>query len=145
MTTTARVSWVEKRTFLGQSGSGHGLALGARHDGVPAPGPSPMELMLLGLAGCTAFDVVHILERMREPIATCDVSAEAERAQDDPQVFTKVHIHYLIGGRGLDRAKVERAVALSEEKYCSASAMFVKTATMTREISIVDEGAGEPA
>ena len=134
----ARVEWVGDRTFVGVSGSGHGLVMGARYQDRPAPGPSPMELLLLGLAGCTGFDVVMILERGREPIAGCTVSVEAERAAADPQVFTRIHLNYVVTGTGLSRAKVERAVQLSEEKYCSASAMFVKIATMTREVEIVD-------
>jgi len=134
----ARVEWVGERTFVGISGSGHGLVMGARYQGRPAPGPSPMELLLLGLAGCTGFDVVHILERGREPVTGCVVAVAAERAETDPQVFTRIHLSYVVTGKGLSRAKVDRAVQLSEEKYCSASAMFIKTAVMTREVEVVD-------
>jgi putative redox protein len=134
----ARVEWVGERTFVGVSGSGHGVVMGARYQDRPAPGPSPMEMLLLGLGACTAFDVVHILERGREPVTGCEVAVEAERAEADPQVFTRVHMRYVITGKGLARAKAERAVALSEEKYCSASAMFIKTAEMTREVEVVD-------
>ena len=134
----ARIQWVGERTFVGVSGSGHGVVMGARYEDRPAPGPSPMEMLLLGLGACTAFDVVHILERGREPVTGCTVAVEAERAETDPQVFTRVHLSYVITGKGLARAKAERAVRLSEEKYCSASAMFIKTAVMTREVEVVD-------
>ena len=137
--TKARIIWVEGRVFAAQSGSGHGLVLGASHQGRPAPGPSPMELVLIGTGGCVAFDVVHILERAREPIADCVVELEAERAEDHPQVFTRIHMRIVVRGRGLARAKVERAAALSAEKYCSASAMLAKTAEITHEIEMPDE------
>ncbi len=135
----ARVTWVEGRTFAGISGSGHGLLLGARHNDQPAPGPSPMELVLLGTGGCAAFDVVHILERGREAITDCEVELDAERADGDPAVFTRIHMRFVVHGHDLNPEKVERAVALSAEKYCSASAMLAKTAKMTREVEIREE------
>ncbi|MDP6954279.1 MAG: OsmC family protein [Alphaproteobacteria bacterium] len=135
----ARVTWVEGRTFAGMSGSGHGLLLGARHNEQPAPGPSPMELVLLGTGGCAAFDVVHILERGREAVTDCEVDLDAERADGDPAVFTRIHMRFVVSGRNLNPDKVDRAVALSAEKYCSASAMLAKTATITREIEIREE------
>jgi putative redox protein len=97
-----------------------------------------MELVLIGLGGCTAFDVVHILERGREPIEDCVVELEAERAQGDPQVFTRVHVHFIVTGRGLDPTKVERAIELSAEKYCSASAMIGKTAAITHDFEVIE-------
>lgn len=139
----ARIKWVEGRTFVGESGSGHKLVLGTAHgpDG-RTPGPSPMELMLIGAGGCTAVDVVHILERGREPVEDCEVSLEAERAPDDPKVFTRIHMHFIVKGRGLAHAKVERAIELSATKYCSASIMLAKTAEITHDFEVVDT-AGE--
>ncbi len=137
-----RIKWVEGRTFLGESGSGHSIVLGtATAPGGPTPGPSPMELVLIGTGGCSALDVVHILERGREPVEDCTIELEAERAAEDPKVFTRVHMRFIVTGRGLARAKVERAVDLSVEKYCSASAMIAKSATMTREVEVIDTAA----
>lgn len=141
----ARIKWVGDRTFLGESGSGHSIVLGTAHgpDG-RSPGPSPMELVLMGTGGCSAFDVVHILEKGREPVEDCIVELDAERAGTDPKVFTRVHMHFVVRGRGLEPRKVERAIALSVEKYCSASAMIAKTATMTHDFEVVDTAA-DPA
>lgn len=135
----ARVTWVEGRTFIGGSGSGHTIVLGTASgpDG-DTPGPSPMELVLIGTGGCSAFDVVHILERGREPVEDCTIELDAERAADDPKVFTRIHMRFTVKGRGLARAKVERAVNLSIEKYCSASAMLARTATITHEVEVID-------
>lgn len=135
----ARVKWVEGRTFVGQSESGHNVVLGTAHgpDG-QKPGPSPMELVLIGTGGCSAFDVVHILEKGREPVEDCVVEIDADRADQDPKVFTRIHMHFVVKGRGLSAKKVERAVALSIEKYCSASAMLAKTAAITHDFEVVD-------
>lgn len=139
----ARVTWLEKRTFVGEAGSGHSVVLGtaAGPDGLK-PGPSPMEMVLIGTGGCTAFDVVLILERSREPVEDCVVELDAERAEEDPQVFTRIHMHFVVKGPRLSRDKVERAINLSAEKYCSASAMLAKTAEITRDFEIVDTSAG---
>ena len=135
----ARVTWVEGRTFVGESGSGHAVVMdGAPEHGGRNLGVRPMEMLLLGLGGCTAFDVVMILEKAREPVADCRVEVEAERAETDPKVFTRIHMRYIVSGRGLDRAKVERAVALSKEKYCSASIMLGKVAEISTEIEVVE-------
>ncbi|MGO1075486.1 OsmC family protein [Inquilinus sp. CA228] len=135
----ARITWVEGRTFVGESGSGHAVVMdGAPESGGRNLGVRPMEMLLLGLGGCTAFDVVMILEKAREPVADCRVEVEAERAETDPKVFTKIHMRYIVSGRGLDRAKVERAVALSKEKYCSASIMLGKVAEITTEIEVTE-------
>ncbi len=135
----ARIKWVEERTFTAQSGSGHTFTLGNTKD---ADGrslsPGPMELVLIGLGGCSAFDVVHILERSREPITECVAELEAERAAHDPKVFTRIHIHYTISGRGLSEDKVARAIDLSATKYCSASAMMACTATITHDFELID-------
>jgi len=135
----ARVKWVEDRTFVGESGSGHKVVFGTASgaDG-HTPGPSPMELVLIGTGGCSAFDVVHILEKGREKVEDCIVELDADRAETDPKVFTRIHMHFVVKGRNLSESKVERAVALSLEKYCSASAMMGKTATITHDFEIVD-------
>ena len=135
----ARIKWVEDRTFIGESGSGHKVVLGTAlgPDG-RTPGPSPMELVLIGMGGCTAFDVVHILEKGREAIEDVAVELEAERAQQDPKVFTRIHMHFVVKGRRLAPEKVERAIKLSAEKYCSASAMIAKTATIIHDFEIRD-------
>jgi len=101
-----------------------------------------MELVLIGTGGCSAFDVIHILEKGREPIEDCVVELDADRAETDPKVFTRVHMHFIVTGRGLDAAKVERAIRLSAEKYCSASAMIAKTAAMTHDFEIIDSRTG---
>ncbi len=134
----ARIKWIEDLTFLAESGSGHAVVLGASvHSDRPSSCPSPMELVLMGLGGCTAFDVVHILEKSREPIEDCVAELDAERADTDPRVFTRIHVHFVVTGKGLDRSKVGRAIELSAEKYCSASAMLGKTAEITHDFEIV--------
>jgi len=135
----ARIKWVEDRTFVGESGSGHRLVLGTAvgPDG-QTPGPSPMELVLIGTGACSAFDVVHILEKGREPIEDCIVELEAERAEKEPKVFTRIHMHFVVKGRNIAPNKVQRAIDLSIEKYCSASAMLARTATITHDFEIVD-------
>ncbi len=140
----ARIKWVEGRTFVGESGTGHKIVLGtASGPEDRTPGPSPMELVLIGTGGCSAFDVVHILERGREPIEDCVVELDAERATEDPKVFTRIHMRFVVTGRGLARSKVERAVHLSVEKYCSASAMLAKTATITHDVEVIDTAGAE--
>ncbi|OCP15597.1 MULTISPECIES: OsmC family protein [unclassified Ensifer] len=135
----ARIKWVEERTFVGESGSGHKIVLGtASGPEGRTPGPSPMELMLIGAGGCSAYDVVHILEKGREPVEDCTVELDADRAEEDPRVFTRIHMHFVVKGRGLAEKKVERAIALSLEKYCSASAMLAKSATITHDFVVVD-------
>ena len=134
----ARIKWIEDRTFLAESGSGHAVVLGtSAHSDRPSSCPSPMELVLMGLGGCTAFDVIHILDKSREPIEDCVAELDAERADTDPRVFTRIHVHFVVTGKGLDRSKVGRAIELSAEKYCSASAMLGKTAEITYDFEIV--------
>jgi len=138
----ARVKWIENVSFVAESGSGHALVLdGAPEAGGRNIGMRPMELLLLGLGSCTAFDVVHILRRGRDPVSDCVVEVEAERAPADPKVFTKIHLHYVVTGRGLAEAKVERAIKLSAEKYCSASIMLGKAAEITHDWVVIDESA----
>jgi putative redox protein len=138
----ARIKWVEDRTFIGESASGHKVVLGAALGSEGrTPGPNPMEMVLIGTGGCLAFDVIHILERGREAIEDCVLEMEAERAEQDPKVFTRIHMHFVVKGRGLAPNKVERAIRLSLEKYCSASAMLARTATITHDFEVVDSTA----
>ena len=135
----ARVKWVEGVSFVGESQSGHAVVIdGAPEHGGRNRGMRPMETVLLGAASCTAFDVVLILKKARQPIADCVVDAEAERATTEPKVFTKIHLHYAVAGRGLDPKQVERAVKLSKEKYCSATIMLAKTAEISFDIEILE-------
>jgi putative redox protein len=101
-------------------------------------GPTPMELFLMGMGGCTAYDVVEILEKSREPVEGCVADIDAERAAEDPKVFTRIHVHFTLTGRGLSSTKVERAIRLSAEKYCSASIMLAKTARITHDFEVVE-------
>lgn len=133
----ARAKLVEGMAFMGEAGSGHALVMdGSPEYGGRNLGFRPMELILLGVAGCTAFDVVNILRKGRENVADCSVEVSGERAGEDPKVFTRVHLIYRVKGTNLSPAKVERAIKLSKEKYCSASIMVAKTAEMTFEYHI---------
>jgi putative redox protein len=135
----AKVTWINGRAFLGESGSGHAIVMdGAPEAGGRNIGVRPMEMMLLGLGGCTAFDVVMILEKSREKVTGCEIELEAERAAEDPKVFTAVKLIYTFKGKDLKPASVERAVKLSAEKYCSASKMFEMTAKLEHEWKIID-------
>ena len=137
--TKARIKWVEDRTFVGESGSGHKIVLGtASGPEGRTPGPSSMELVLIGMGGCTAYDVVSILEKGREPVEDVEVQLDADRAEEVPKVFTRIHLHFVVKGRGLAPEKVERAIKLSADKYCSASAMMGKTAKITHDFEVVD-------
>src|SRR5512138_1446718 len=135
----ARVKWVENVSFVTETSSGHSIVVdGAPDAGGRNIGPRPMELVLMGAAACTAFDVVWILKKARQPVSDCVVDAQATRADTEPKVFTAIHLKYAVAGRGLDPRQVERAVKLSKDKYCSATLMLAKTADITYEISIVD-------
>ncbi|QGU32002.1 OsmC family protein [Thermochromatium tepidum] len=133
----ARVKWIDGVAMLGESGSGHGVVmdgppeLGGRNIGV-----RPMEMLLLGLGGCTQFDVLLILGKGRQQVTDCVVELEAERATEDPKVFTRIHIHFILTGRRLDPKRVEQAIRLSAEKYCSASIMLGATASITHDFEI---------
>ena len=136
---------MEGVSFVGETGSGHAVVIdGAPENGGRNLGMRPMEMVLTGAAACTAFDVVLILKKGRQPVADCVVTAEAERAAEEPRVFTRIHLVYAVAGRGLDARQVERAVKLSKEKYCSATIMLAKTAEITYEIAIT-EGDRVPA
>ena len=131
--TEAKTTWVAKQRFKGVAGSGHSVVV----DGDKAAGNSPMELVLIGLCGCTGYDVVSILQKKREPFTSLEVRAEAERAADPPSVYTEIKLIYRVGGK-VSRKAVEDAVRLSKEKYCSVSAMLDKTAKITTEIEYLD-------
>jgi putative redox protein len=135
----ARVKWVQDVMFVGESGSGHSLVIdGAPDAGGRNKGFRPMELMLLGLGSCSAFDVMMILWRGREQVTDCVVELDGQRADTDPKVYTAVELVYKVSGKNLDRNKVERAVSLSAEKYCSASKMFSMTAKLTHRIEVTE-------
>ena len=141
-----RVKWVEGVSFVAETGSGHAVVVdGAPEAGGRNLGMRPMELVLAGAASCTAFDVVWILKKARQPVADCVVEAEAERAPAEPKVFTRIHLKYVIAGRGLDARQVERAVKLSKEKYCSATIMLERSAEITYEVAIIEGDRVEPA
>lgn len=133
------VRWHDGMSFIAETGSGHMVAM----DGAPEAGgrnlaPRPLELMLAGAGGCTAFDVVLILQKGRQAVSGCEVKLSAERATEDPKVFTRIHFHYVVKGKNLKPDAVDRAVKLSAEKYCSASIMLGKTAETTHDWEIVE-------
>ena len=134
------VRWTGDMTFLAETGSNHLVAM----DGAPDGGgrnlaPRPLEMVLVGTGGCTAYDVVLILKRGRHDVTGCVVKVTAERAPSDPKVFTRIHMHFVVRGKGLRREVVERAIHLSHEKYCSASIMLAKTAEITQDFEIAEE------
>ncbi len=134
-----KVKWVDGMAFLAETGSNHTVMM----DGAPEAGgrnlaPRPMELLLAGTGGCTAFDVVLILKKGRHEVSDCEVTLHAERAATDPKVFTKIHFAFKVTGKNLKLAAVERAIELSKEKYCSASIMLGKTAAITHELEVVE-------
>ncbi|KFG71031.1 OsmC family protein [Microvirga sp. BSC39] len=138
----ARVKLVDGMMFVGESGSGHAVVMdGAPEYGGRNLGIRPMEMLLIGLGGCTAFDVVQILRKGREQVSDCQIEVVAERAETDPKVFTKIHLEYRVAGKDLAPAKVERAIQLSKEKYCSASIMLGAVAEITHSWTAVDEAA----
>lgn len=138
-----RIKWVDGMTFVGETGSGHGVIMDASPDiGGRDLGARPMEMILLGLGGCTSIDVLMILKKQRQKVTDCWVEIEGERREDIPKVYVNIHSHFVVTGRGLDPAKVERAIQLSAEKYCSVAAMLEKTATMTHDFEIVEAETG---
>jgi putative redox protein len=133
----ARVKWVEGMSFLGETESGHAVLMdGAPEAGGRNLGPRPMETVLIGTGACTCFDVVLILKKGRHPVTDCVVEIDADRAPTDPKVFTRIHFHFVVTGKSLAPDPVERAIKLSAEKYCSASAMLEKTAVITHDFEI---------
>ena len=137
----ARLKWVDGVCFLGESGSGHAVVMdGAPEGGGRNLGPRPMELLLLGTSGCTSYDVITILKKSRQDVRDCWVEMEAERADTEPKVFTRIHFHFVVVGRELKADVVERAIRLSAEKYCSASIMLGKTADITHDFELREAG-----
>ncbi|MGF1546218.1 MAG: OsmC family protein [Thiotrichales bacterium] len=134
----ARVRWLEPMMFVGESGSGHAVVMdGPPESGGQNLGVRPMEMLLLGLGGCTGFDVVHILKKARQPVVGCEVELDAERASEDPKVFTRIHIRYVVSGPGLSEKQVEKAVRLSAEKYCSASIMLGQVVEISHDFEVI--------
>jgi putative redox protein len=134
-----RVKWVEDVCFLAETESGHMLVMdGAPEGGGRNLGARPMETVLAGTGGCTAYDVMTILRKARQPVKHCEVRIDAERAAEDPKVFTRIHFHFIVTGSGVRKEHVERAIHLSAEKYCSATIMLGKTATVTHDFEIVE-------
>ena len=135
----ATIKWIGEVGFEGSADSGHTVIMDGPPDhGGKNRGSRPMELVLIGMGGCTAFDVVHILKKARQEITDCVAQVESERADTDPKVFTKIHIHFVVTGRKLDPKRVDNAIHLSAEKYCSASIMLGKTAKITHDFEIVE-------
>lgn len=135
----ARIKWVENVCFMGESETGHAVILdGAPEAGGRNLGMRPMEMLLIGMGACTSFDVVTILNKARQPVTDCVAEIEAERADEIPKVFTRIHVHFVVTGKGLNASQVERAVKLSAEKYCSASIMLGKSAQVTHDFEIVE-------
>jgi putative redox protein len=136
----ARIKWVEDVMFVGETGSGHSVVIdGPPEHGGRNLGIRPMELILQGLGGCTAFDVMHILKKARQPVSDCVVELAAERAETEPKVFTQIHIHFVVSGKGLSEKQVERAIQLSAEKYCSASIMLGKAVDISHDYEIRED------
>ncbi len=142
----ARITWLEDMTYVAQTSSGHAVVI----DGPPELGghnlgPRPMEMLLMGMGGCTAIDVVNILRKARQNLHGCEIQVEADRADSDPKVFTAIRVHFLLTGKALNAKHVERAIQLSAEKYCSASIMLGKTAQIIHTFEIRETGAERPA
>lgn len=136
-----KVSWAGNATFVGESGSGHKVVMdGPPEGGGRDLGPRPMEMLLLGTGACSSYDVVSILKKARQSITACDVEVSAERAESEPKVFTKIHIHFKVSGTDLKEKQVQRAVSLSAEKYCSASIMLGASAEITHDYEILEVG-----
>lgn len=135
----ATVKWLDHMSFVGESGSGHSVVMdGPPDDGGRNMGIRPMEMVLLGMGSCTAFDLVLILQRQRQAISDCQVDLVAERAAKVPKVFTKIHVHYIVSGKDLDENKVARAVKMTAEKYCSVSIMLSASVEISHDFEIVE-------
>jgi putative redox protein len=135
----AQINWVSDAMFLGEADSGHAVVMDGPPDGGGRnAGIRPMEMLLIGMGGCTAYDVVSILKKARQTVTSCRLELHAERADDPPKVFTKIHIRYVVSGKNLSVAQVQRAIDLSAEKYCSASVMLAKTAIITHDFEVLE-------
>jgi putative redox protein len=136
----AVVKWLDNMSFVGESESGHSVVMdGPPESGGRNLGVRPMEMVLLGMGGCTAFDVVLILQRQRQAISDCHVELSSQRADTVPKVFTSIHVHYVVKGKNLDAKKVARAVDMTAEKYCSVSIMLAKSVDVTHDFEIIEE------
>lgn len=135
----ARIKWLDGISFRGETESGHSVSIdGAPDIGGKNLGPRPMELMLLGLGGCSSIDVILILQKSRQQVTDCIVEIDSTRASEDPKVFTDIHLHFIVTGKNLNPQQVERAIHLSAEKYCSASIMLKSTVNITHDFEIVE-------
>lgn len=135
-----KVKWIDGVSFVAETGSGHAVVMdGAPEGGGRNLGPRPMEMVLLGTGGCSAYDVVVILRKSGQEISDCSVELKAERAETDPKIFTRIHMHFVLRGRNLKQSMVESAIKLSQQKYCSASIMLGKTAAITHDYEIIAE------
>jgi putative redox protein len=138
-----KIKWIDGVSFVGESETGHAVVLdGAPENGGRNIGMRPMEMLLIGMGACTSFDVVTILKKSRQPIVDCVAEIDADRADEIPKVFTKIHVHFVVTGTGLNETQVERAVKLSAEKYCSASIMLGKVCEITHDFEIRSPDAG---
>ena len=133
-----RVKWDEGKTFVGTASTGHKIVFGNSGADGQRPGPSAMELLLMGTGGCSAYDVISILEKGRQKIDDVEIEIEADRADDHPKVFTRIHMHFIVKGRDLNPKRVEQALSLSIDKYCSASAMMAMSAKLTHDYEIIE-------
>ena len=132
-----RVKWLDNMSFVGESESGHSVVMdGAPEYGGRNLGVRPMEMLLLGLGGCSSFDIVSMLKKGKQDLIDCEVEITAERAENEPKVFTRIHLHFMLSGNDLSEKKVKRAIDLSAEKYCSASIMLGKTAEITHDYEL---------
>ena len=134
----SKITWVADKTFTGQTESGHSIVIGTADGDGPKPGPSAMELVLMGAGSCSAWDVVEILKKGRQAVDDVIVELDADRAEEVPKVFTRIHLHFIVKGRGLETKRVGRAIDLSVEKYCSATAMLEKTALVTHDFEVIE-------
>lgn len=136
-----QVTWVDGLCFVGQSPSGKGIVIDGRKEvGGSELGPTPMELVLIALAGCTAMDVISILNKQRQKVTAFQVKVRAERAQEHPKVYTQFHLEYIVKGQGISEEGLKRAIQLSKEKYCSVGAMLERAAPIYTSYTIIEEG-----
>ena len=135
----SKVKWLDNMSFVGESASGHSVVMdGPPEFGGQNLGIRPMEMLILGLGGCSSFDVMLILKKSRQKVDRCEVELDYDRAPENPKVYTRIHMHFIVAGRNLNSKKVEKAISLSAEKYCSASVMLAKTADITHDFEIID-------
>ncbi len=142
----ARVRWIENAAFMAEAGSGHAMVVdGSESIGGRNLGPRPMELMLMSVGSCSAVDIVQILKKARQPVTGCEVKVSGKRAETDPKVFTAIHLHFIVSGAGLSENHVKRAVQLSAEKYCSASIMLGRAATISHDYELLNTAVDDAA